>query len=80
MSLLAAGSSSAPGSDVIKTIRDSKTDFTTMVYIINAGCDYQFWQVRLLQPYSQHMLSSFCLQVQQQFVWCCYSTRHVLIK
>jgi hypothetical protein len=44
-----AGSSAAPGSDVIKTIRDSKTDFSTMVYIINAGCDYQFWQVRRAQ-------------------------------
>ncbi|WIA28788.1 hypothetical protein OEZ86_011320 [Tetradesmus obliquus] len=41
------GSSSAAGSDVIKTIRDSKTDFSVMVYIINAGCDYQFWQVRM---------------------------------
>lgn len=47
---LLAGSSSAAGSDVIKTIRDSKTDFSVMVYIINAGCDYQFWQVRLRQP------------------------------
>jgi hypothetical protein len=51
-----AGSSAAPGSDVIKTIRDSKTDFSTMVYIINAGCDFQFWQVRQPQrnrPHSQ---------------------------
>jgi hypothetical protein len=51
-----AGSSAAAGSDVIKTIRDSKTDFTTMVYIINAGCDYQFWQVRASAGSTQHFL------------------------
>lgn len=41
------GSSSAPNSEVMQIIRDKKEDdsFNTMVFLINAGMDYQFWQV-----------------------------------
>ena len=41
------GSSAGPDSHKIRVIRDKDADgnFTTMVYLINAGMDYQFWQV-----------------------------------
>lgn len=41
------GSSSADNSGRMQVIRDKAEDdsFTTMVYLINAGMDYQFWQV-----------------------------------
>lgn len=44
MSCMCAGSSSAPGSHTITNILDGRP-FSTLVYLINAGCDYQFWQV-----------------------------------
>eukprot|EP00775_Hariotina_reticulata_P012352 gene12352-12486_t len=42
------GSSSEPGSDSIRVIRDgATTDWNTFVMLINAGCDHKFWQVRI---------------------------------
>ena len=44
---LVPGSSSAPGADMIKSVVDyDPPGFSTHVMMINAGCDYQFWQVR----------------------------------
>lgn len=41
------GSSSTPDSHTMQVIRDKDKEgnFTTSVYLINAGMDYQFWQV-----------------------------------
>eukprot|EP00879_Flechtneria_rotunda_P016255 GHRR01017007.1.p1 GENE.GHRR01017007.1~~GHRR01017007.1.p1 ORF type:complete len:385 (+),score=114.10 GHRR01017007.1:670-1824(+) len=41
------GSSFAPGCEIIRAIYDKPGDFNTMVFLINAGDDYQFWQVRV---------------------------------
>jgi hypothetical protein len=41
-----SGSSTEPGADRIRTIRDGPwSDWGTYVMLINAGCDYNFWQV-----------------------------------